>query len=427
MIVGNSAAAVAAAEEIRRRDETGSILMVSEEENFSYSRPLLPRYLSGEFSSERISYRKEDFFRKNRLDVSLGKRVVRVQPEEKSVFLEEGERLNYGKFLLATGSVPFRPKIEGLGLAGIFTFLCISEVNRIKKYLKENQVKDVLILGGGLIGLESAEAFIRLGCRVRIVELAPYLLSTTFDRKASEIMAGHLLEKGVKIETEDTAVSFEGKKGRVKQAFLKKRGEVPVDLVVLAIGVRPRTELAEGTGAVVERGIVTSPAMLTGVPDVFAAGDCVQTRNLISGAKHPLPLWPEAFRQGKAAGANMVLPKFGLGQPMVEYKGGLVMNAMEIIDLPTISVGVTEDAEAEVFSDYQPEKKVYRKILVKNNLVIGYIFIGKIERSGIYTGMIKEKVEVGSFKDKLLDDDFGLIYLPSDYQKHLVKGEGIEV
>src|SRR5450759_1406232 len=167
LIVGNSAAAVAAAEEIRRRDEAGSILMVSEEENSSYSRPLLPRYLSGEFSLERISYRKEDFFRKNRLEVSLGKRVVRIEPEEKSVFLEDGERLNYGKLLLTTGSVPFRPKIEGLSLAGIFTFLCIAEVNRIKKYLKENQVKDVLILGGGLIGLESAEAFTRLGCRVR--------------------------------------------------------------------------------------------------------------------------------------------------------------------------------------------------------------------------------------------------------------------
>jgi NAD(P)H-nitrite reductase large subunit len=100
---------------------------------------------------------------------------------------------------------------------------------------------------------------------------------------------------------------------------------------------------------------------------------------------------------------------------------------MEILDLPTVSAGTTEDAEAEVLSDYQPEKEIYRKVLVKNNLVIGYIFIGQIERAGIYTGLIKEKVEVGSFKDKLLDDDFGLIYLPSAYQKHLVKGEGIEV
>jgi NAD(P)H-nitrite reductase large subunit len=240
-------------------------------------------------------------------------------------------------------------------------------------------------------------------------------------------MVNHLSEKGVKIEVEDTVVSFEGKKGKVKKAFLKKGGEVSVDLVVLAIGVRPRTELAEGAGVAVERGIVTSSAMLTSLPDIFAAGDCVQTQNLMSGAKHPLPLWPEAFRQGKAAGANMALPKSGQGQPVLEYKGGLVMNAMEILDLPTISVGITEDAEAEVFSDYQPEKKVYRKVLVKNNLVIGYIFIGKIERSGIYTGLIKEKIEVGSFKDKLLDEDFGLIYLPSDYQKHLVKGEGIEV
>jgi NAD(P)H-nitrite reductase large subunit len=427
LIVGNSAAAVAAAEEIRRRDETGSILMVSEDETLAYSRPLLPRYLSGEFPLERLSFRKEDFFRKNRLAVNLGKRVARIEPEEKGVLLEDGERLNYKKLLLTTGSVPFRPKIEGLRLDGIFTFLCLAEVNRIQEYRKKNKVKDVLILGGGLIGLEAAEAFTRLGCRVRIVELAPYLLSATFDRKASEIMADHLSEKGVKIETEDTAVSFEGKKGKIKKAFLKKGGEVPVDLAVLAIGVRPRTELAKGTGVAVERGIVTGPTMLTGAPDIFAAGDCVQTQNLMSGAKHPLPLWPEAFRQGRTAGANMALTKSGQDQPALEYKGGLVMNAMEIIDLPTVSVGITEDAAAEVLSDYQPEKKIYRKVLIKNNLVIGYIFIGKIERSGIYTGLIKEKIEVSSFKDKLLDDDFGLIYLPSDYQKHLVKGEGIEV
>ena len=427
LIIGNSAAAVAAGEEIRRRDKDGSILMVSEEEITSYSRPLLPRYLSGEFALEMISYRREDFFRRNRLEIKLGEKVIRIDPESKSVFFKEGERLSYKKILLATGSVPFHPKIKGLRQEGIFTFLCIAEVERIKKYLKENRVRDVLVLGGGLIGLESAEAFTRLGCRVRIVEMATSLLSATFDRKASEIMAKHLSGKGVKIETEDTVVSFTGKEEKVKKAFLKRGGEVPVDLVILAIGVRPRTELAEGTGAVVENGIVTNSAMLTGAPNIFAAGDCVQTQNLMSGAKHPLPLWPEAFRQGKAAGANMALQRLGQEGPALEYKGGLVMNAMEILDLPTVSVGITEDAEAEIFADYQPEKKVYRKILVKHNLVIGYIFIGKIERAGIYTGLIKERVEVGSFRDKLLDDDFGLIYLPSDYQKHLVKGEGIEV
>ncbi|MCX5641771.1 MAG: FAD-dependent oxidoreductase, partial [Candidatus Omnitrophica bacterium] len=397
------------------------------EENLSYSRPLLPRYLSGEFSLEKISYRQEDFFRKNRLEFILGKKVVRIKPEEKSVFLEEGGQLDYGKLLLTAGSVPFQPQIEGLNLAGVFTFLCITEVNRIKKYLAENRVEDVLILGGGLIGLEATETFTRLGCRVRIVELAPALLSATFDRKASEIMANHLSGKGVKIELEDTVVSFEGTKGRVKKAFLKKGGEVPVDLAVLAIGVRPRTELAEGAGIAVERGVVTSMTMRTSRSDIFAAGDCVQTQNVLSGIKQPLPLWPEAFRQGKTAGANMVSSKSGSDQPTLEYKGGLVMNALEIMDLSTISVGITEDAAAEVLFDYQPEKKVYRKILFKNNLVIGYVFINKIERSGIYTGLIKEKIEVGSFKDKLLDDDFGLIYLPSDYQKHLVKGEGIEV
>ena len=427
LIVGDSAAAVAAAEEIRRRDADGSVLMVSEEENLSYSRPLLPRYLSDEFPTERLSFRREDFFRKNRLEVKLGEKIIRIDPEAKSVFFKEGERLSYKKILLSTGSVPFRPRIEGLRLEGIFTFLCIAEVERIKKYLKENQVKDVLILGGGLIGLEAAEAFFRSGCRVRIVEMAKFLLSTTFDQKASEIMTNHLSEKGVKIETENTIVSFEGEKGKIKKVFLKKGGDFPVDLAILAIGVRPRTELAEGTAAAVEKGIVTNPAMLTNAPDIFAAGDCVQTRNLMSGVKQPLPLWPEAFRQGKIAGANMALSKSAPGEPGPKYEGGLVMNAMEVLGLPTVSVGITEDTEAEIFSDYQPEKKVYRKILIKNNRVIGYIFIGQIERSGIYTGLIKEKVEVSSFKDKLLDDDFGLIYLPSDYQKHLVKGEGIEV
>lgn len=437
LIVGNSAAAIAAAEEIRRRDKDGSILLVSEEEIFSYSRPLLPRHLSGEFPLERISFRKEDFFQTNKLEFKLGRKVMRIDPAGNNAILsavgashfkKEGEVLNYGKVLLATGSTPFLPKIEGLRLDGIFTFLCMAEVVRIQKYLQENQVKDILILGGGLIGLETSEAFLRLGYRVRIVELASSLLTTTFDRNASEIMASHLSQKGVQIDTEDTVVSFEGKKGKIKKAFLKKGGEVSVDLAVVAIGVRPRTELAESAGLEIGKGIITSSEMLTnGSPDIFAAGDCVQTQNIISGAKHPLPLWPEAFRQGRTAGANMARHHSGGEEPPVEYHGGLVMNAMEILDLPTVSAGVTDDPDAEVFSDYQPEKEIYRKVLVKNNQVIGYIFIGQIERSGIYTGLIKEKVEVSSFKDKLLDEDFGLIYLPSGYQKHLVKGEGIEV
>ena len=436
LIVGNSAAAVAAAEEIRRRDSDGSITLVSEEDVVSYSRPLLSRHLAGEFPLERIAFRQEDFFRKNRFDVRLGRKVTRVNPDDKTAVLaqpghssksRDNKKISYGKLLLTTGSSPFLPKIKGLGLDGIFTFLGLAEIRRIQAYLKKNRVKDVLVLGGGLIGLETAEAFLRLGLRVRIVELAPYLMSATFNRKASDLLADHLTKRGVEINVGDTVVSFEGKKGAIRKAFLKKGGDVPADLAVVAVGVRPRTELAEGAGIALGRGIITDKTMLTSHPDIFAAGDCVQARNSVSNAKNPLPLWPEAVRQGKTAGANMVSRGKGRAEPAPEYDGGLVMNALEVLDLPTASAGITEDPEAEVFSDCRPEQEVYRRVLVKNNRVIGYIFIGRIERSGIYTGLLKNKVDVGSFKDKLLDEDFGLIYLPSDYQKHLVKGEGIEV
>ena len=436
LIVGNSAAGIAAAEEIRSKDTKGSILLVSEEDCLSYSRPLLARYLSGEFSLEKISFRPKDFFQKKRLDVKLSTRVTRIDPEKKRLLTfgtkdhlpHPEEKLTYGRLLLTTGSIPSRPPVKGLDLEGVFTFLSLLEAEQIRDYLRKNSVRDVLILGGGLIGLESVETFHRLGCRVRIVELAPYLLSTTFDPKASEIMAGHLSKNGVVIHIEETVESFTGKNGRVSGAVLKKGGEVSVDLAVIAVGVRPRTELAEGAGLQVGMGILTDQKMCTSAPDIYAAGDCVQVENILSGARHPLPLWPEAVRQGKVAGVamsagkNLDCDKFGTA-----YRGGIIMNSIEILDLPTMSAGITDDPETEVFCEFLPEKEIYRKVLVRQNRVIGYIFIGQIERTGIYTGLIKEGIDVSSFKDKLLDEDFGLIYLPSDYQKHLVKGEGIEV
>jgi len=436
LIVGNSAAGVAAAEEIRKRDKKGSIMLISEEDHLSYSRPLLARYLFGEFSLEKLSFRRKDFFQRLEISIRLKTRVTQLIPEKKMVLaverdgllLQKEKEFSYDNLLLSTGSVPLKPRILGCGLEGVFTFLSLSEVERIKDYLARNSVKEVLILGGGLIGLESAEAFHRLGFQVRIVELAPYLLSTTFDRYASEIVAVHLSRNGLIVHTQDTVESFGGSRGRICRATLKKGGEVKVDLAVIAVGVRPRVELAEEAGLQVGKGIVIDREMRTSATNIYAAGDCVQVENLLSGVKGPLPLWPEAVRQGKAAGMAMAstdsLNKRDLGSG---YKGGIVMNALEILGLPTVSVGITDDPGAEVFSEYLPEKGFYRKILVRQNRVIGYIFIGSIERSGIYTGLIKEKVDVTAFKDKLLEEDFGLVYLPSDYQKHLVSGEGVEV
>ena len=256
-----------------------------------------------------------------------------------------------------------------------------------------------------------------------IIELADRILSASFDRTASHLAEAILRREGVQVRTGTAVQEIIGRAGKVDHVILREGGRLECDLLVFAIGVWPNTALvSQETGIATNRGILVDDQMRTTAPDVYAAGDVVEALDMLLGVRRTIAIWPLVYRQGYVAGCNMA----GAER---EYEGGLPMNSVEVCGVPTISVGITDPQEEgyEVPEEFNREEMVYRKLVLRNYRLVGAILIGDIGRAGIYTGLIRDRAEVGGFKEDLLAENFGLISLPRDYRKHLVTGEGIVV
>lgn len=424
LIIGNSAAAVGAVEAIRQYDRQSPITIVADEAHHVYSRPLISYLLGGTVDETHMYYRPEDFYERHHVETMLGVEVARINTSERTASLSGGGQVGYDRLLIATGGKPFVPPLPGANLQGVYTFTTWQDAHRIDRYIEDGRVETALVVGGGLIGLKTTEALIDRGIPVTVAELADRILSTTFDRTASKMAEGFLRQHDVDVRTGTTVEEIIGRSGRVDHAVLRDGERVNCDLVVFAIGVRPNTGLIpEDAGIEIDRGIRVDRHMRTSVDDVYAAGDCVQAYDLLIDACRPIAIWPNAYRQGYIAGCNMA----GVDR---RYEGSFPMNSIEICGVPTISVGLTDpprDEDYEIIDKYDRDAQVYKKLVLHHNRLVGAIFVGDIDRAGIYTGLIRDGVDVRPFREHLLSGNFGLISLPRDYRKHLVVGEGIEV
>ena len=299
VIIGNSAAAIGTVEGIRSVDPDGEITLISDEAHHTYSRPLISYLLLGKTDEKRMLYREKDFYKKNKVTPVLGKKVTRIDPKQKKVFLEDGAELSYEKLMNATGSKPFVPPTEGLDtVKNSFTFMTLDSVKEIRKKLKPDS--RVLIIGAGLIGLKAAEAVEGTAKELTVIDLADRILPSILDSDAGKIMQKHIEDKGTKIILGTSVERFAG-----NTATLKNGTEISFDLLITAVGVRPNTELIADAGGKVGKGIKTDKTQLTSLPDVYAAGDCTESYDLSSGTERILALLPNAYMQGEVAGKNM--------------------------------------------------------------------------------------------------------------------------
>ncbi|MEW6592590.1 MAG: FAD-dependent oxidoreductase [Candidatus Hadarchaeota archaeon] len=421
LIIGSSAAAIGAVESIRGIDKDGKITVVSNEPHPLYSRPLITYLLAGQIDESKMSYGSPGLYRKYNVEEVLGKEAVAIRPEDKKVVLNDGSALPYQKLLLAIGGRPIVPEVEGKDLPGVFTFTTLDDARRMDEFIRKSDVKNAVVVGGGLIGLKTAESLIARGIKVTIIELADRILSATFDRKASEIVEAALREKGCELITNSTIWRIPGKEW-VKKVVLRGGAEVHCQLVVFAMGVAPNIELAKGAGIDVRKGILVDDHMRTNLPDIYAAGDVVEALDIVTGTTRQIAIWPNAHLQGSIAGLNMA----GKAE---RYDGSFAMNAVEICDVPTISIGLTDPKEEryEVLERYDKADRAYKRIVLKDDVIVGAIFVNKIDRAGVFRALIKSRENVHIFKDVLLRDDFGLVWLPETFRKHTVVGEGTEV
>ena len=418
VIVGASAAGIAAVGAIRKVDPDGAIMVITEETCSDYSRPMISDLVSGKTDLLKMKCKTEDFWKVNKAEVRLGKKVISLNLVEKTINLEDGEKIVYEKLLLATGGKPFVPKMEGQEKDGVFTFTNIAEAQRIAAKIDSIQAKSAVVIGAGLIGISVTEALMKRGLKVTVVELQEKILSLLLDAKASDIVEAVIRKAGVNFATGQSVQKIIGRPendGAVGGVILTKGDEVPCDLVIVAIGVIPRTELVVGTNVKINRGIVVDNFMQTTVPDVYASGDVAETFDFILNQSRSLPLWPLAVLEGRVAGANMAGVK-------TSYEGGTNMSSLKYFDIPIVSIGLAnpkEDPTLEIIVKQDLEHNVYKKLVLRNNVIVGMTLVNCIDRAGILFNLIKDKVNVKKFKQDLLRDDFGWAVLPVKMQREM--------
>ncbi|OGN96825.1 MAG: hypothetical protein A2Y89_02745 [Chloroflexi bacterium RBG_13_51_18] len=407
LIIGNSAGGIGAAEAIREVDRVGAIAIVSDEPYPAYSRPLISEYLAHPYPVEKMLYRKPDFYEKNKIKTILGEKSVGVKPSEHTLKLESGRLIKWQKLLLATGGAPIIPSMEGMQLKGVFTYNKLDDAKAIDEFLnKYRRTVKAVVIGGGLIGVSVTEALVKRGVEVTIIEMKDYILNTILDTEASALEADALSHVGVNIITGHTATKMNSHiAGEVSGVALDDGRALPADMVIIAIGVRPRLDLATSGKIKTNRGIVVDRTMATSSADIYACGDAAEAYDFVLGENRPTPVWPNAYEGGRVAGLNMAGKK-------TEYAGGTAMNALKYFGLNIVSAGLVNPPDNTYETIIARHNGVYRKVILKKGKLAGFAFAGDIEKSGIIYNLMKDGINVNDYKQALVADDFGLASLP---------------
>ena len=373
VIIGGSAAAIGCIEGVRSVDKTGEIILITGETEWNYSRPLISYLLEGKTTRDKMWCRPDSFFTRNGVTVKAGVLATALDAGDRTVRLSTGERLAYDRLLAATGSRPFVPPIPGLEtVERTFCFQTLSDASALAEALRPES--RVLILGAGLTGVKCAEGIRGLCAQIAIADLAPRVLPAVLDDTAAAMVQARMEEKGVRFYLNDSAAAFRGNTARLQSGT-----ELEFDVLVTAVGVRPNTQLVADAGGAVDRGILVDGRCATTLPDVYAAGDCAQGYDAVSGEKRMLPLWPNAVLQGETAGINMAGGR-------ADYTQGIALNASGVFGLHMVTAGSYEGESFTVQRDGS-----YKRLVTADGGLKGVIMVGDVSRAGIYTDLIRKK------------------------------------
>jgi NAD(P)H-nitrite reductase large subunit len=313
------------------------------------------------------------------------------------VKLKNGKSINFDKLLIAAGAKPITPKgPKGLELFGVHIMGTLDSTLGILNDIKKG-VKHAVVVGGGFMGIETAVMLKKKGLNVSIVEMLPHILMRMLDVDISRKVEEILKEHDINLLLNDTLKRIYGDK-KVTGVSLDKT-KLSCDMVVLAIGVRPNIELINGSGIKTNQGIIVDSTMQTNKKNIFAAGDIAEVREQIEGSIGSFAIWPNAIEQGRIAGLNMV-------GKHVKYDGAEIVNVLDIFNIPVVAMGRTykEIGKCNIISRFTPQ--YFKKILVKNNNIVGLQFIGTIRNVGTFYSLMKKRTDISSIKNRLLDDNF---------------------
>ena len=392
VIIGAGAAGITAAKTLRAFRPQDVITVLSTDEQV-HSRCMLHKYLGHQRDAQGINFVGADFFEKHNIYHLAGQSVSKIDTQAKTVAYGDGYSTPYDKLLIATGAGFFIPPIPHFREApNVFGFRDLSDALKIDEAFGKG--KRVFIVGSGLVGLDAASALCHRGAEITIAEMAPRVMPLQTDDYAAGVYQKVFEDQGCRfllgIGATDAVVDGEG---NITEVILSTGEHVPCDFIIMAAGVRPRIQIAQASGIKAERAIEVDDHLRTSAPDVYAAGDCTG----LSG------VWPDAMAQGKAAAENMA------GVDTVYEKPYPFKNTSNFFGVTMLSVGRMDLTEgADVIVHKTPTE--YKKAIITDGKLTGYLSMGDISNHGLYLHLIKNGIDVSDKKDQIFRLTFADFY-----------------
>ncbi len=395
IIIGAGPAGVVAAETLRKADPDADIAIIGDEPEPPYSRMAIP-YLLIENIKEPGTYLRDPKKHFKDLNIEIvQQRVEKLDTKKKELTLADGKKRKYDKLLIATGSHPISPPIPGLDLPQVHSCWTLEDSRNIAKLAKDGS--SVVLIGAGFIGCIILEALVKRGVRLAVVETGNRMVPRMLDDKAGGLLETWCKKEGIDVHTSCTVEGIE-KSGKGVKVKLSDGSEIEAALVITATGVKANTDLVEGTDIETDQGILVNKRMQTSNPDVYAAGDVAQGVDFSTGNQEVQAIQPTATDHGRIAALNMA----GKGE---EHQGTLNMNVLDTVGLISCSFGLWMGVDGgDSSSLYNPDEFEYINLQFDGDKLVGASAVGKTQHVGVLRGLIETEVELGEWKERLMQN-----------------------
>jgi flavorubredoxin/NADPH-dependent 2,4-dienoyl-CoA reductase/sulfur reductase-like enzyme len=363
LILGNGAAGISAATAIRERNETCSIVMASNESVIGYNRPMLTKSMIAKFNSDQIAVRDEAWYKENNISNVLDREVINIDTKEKEVIFKDGIKLKYDKCIYALGSECFVPSILGTDKDEVIAIRRISDTDKVTELLPK--IKNAVVIGGGVLGLEAAWELSKAKCKVTVLELADKLMDRQLDYEGGKFLEQIIKGTGIDIKLNVKIDEIEGE-NLVTGVRINGNEVIEADLVIISCGIAANSKIAKEAGINTDRAIIVNEKMETNISDIYACGDCAEYNGINYG------IWPQALEMGKVAGANAT----GDSLTYETVDGALTFNGMNTSLYAIGDNGKNLNVQYKTVEFKDPVKKTYTKYYFANNRLCGAILIG---------------------------------------------------
>jgi nitrite reductase (NADH) large subunit len=410
VIIGNGVAGVTAARALSDAGAGAEIEVYTQEIHHYYPRPRLQSFLAGEIELEELPLYIPAWYEKRGIAVHLGVEVVGLDPRAKQIALTDGRQVPYDRLLLATGSHPFVPPIEGVDKGGVFTLRTIEDALAIKRWAKG--AERAVVIGCGLLGLEAARALTVLGLKVTVLERGPYPLRRQIDAEGGALMRELIGAMGIEVALNASSQAILGdgtspptlrrgsgqalggiEGGLATGVLLQDGRTIEGGLILISTGIRSNVRLAQEAGLEVNQGVVVDEHLRTSTDDIYAAGDVAEFQGRVYG------IIPASLEQAKAAALNM------LGEDAA-YQGTIPSNTLQVVGIDCTSIGVVHPEDEDCQELRKSEAGVYKKLVLKDGRLVGAILLGDRKDVVPISRLIQKGADVSRYAERLLDDDF---------------------